>query len=79
MKIVKIKGRGLASVVLTGEELLEILPIEVLEIIEENDETDLDKIGLGVNQKYVITAPICEIEDTPGAIKEAIEIQGSAS
>ena len=74
MKIVKIKGRGLASVVLTGEELLEILPVEMLEIIEENEEIVLDKIGLGVKQKYVITAPVCEIEDTPEAIKEAIGI-----
>ena len=74
MKIVKIEGRELASVVLTGEELLEILPVEILEIIEENEEIVLDNVGLGVNQKYVITAPICEIEDTPEGIKDIFNI-----
>lgn len=74
MKIVTIKGRELANVVLTGDELLEILPVEMLEIIEENEEIVLDNVGFGVNQKYVITAPICEIEDTPEGIKDVFGI-----
>ena len=69
MKIVKINGRNSASVVLNGEELLEILPVEMLEVIEENEEIVLDDVGLGVKNKYVISAPFCEIEDTDEVIK----------
>lgn len=74
MKIVKIEGRELVSVVLNGNELLELLPVELQEIIQENEEIIMDDIGLGVFNKYVFTAPIYEIEDTPESIKFVIGI-----
>lgn len=69
MKIVKIKGRDGASFLLTGEELLGILPPEVLEELPED--FDEDEAGVGARNRLILSCSFEEIEDTKEAIEKA--------
>ena len=72
MKIVKIKGRDGASFILTGEELLGILPPDVLDELPDDFDDRVEELGVGARHKLILGCPFEEIEDTKEAIEKAM-------